>query len=432
MHTFSIVLPYYPMPACGRQVLTIIMLTIEGNIVNTNKVFRGRIEIDQNGTITKIGEPGGDADFVFGDELIFPGFIDLHVHARECADHSQDYKEDFKTAGEAAINGGVVAFCEMPNNPVPPIDDKSYEEKKKLTEKSQAEVILYAGLGPNTKPLSKKVPYKVYMGHSVGNLFFTSYEDLEKTLESYRGQNVSFHCEDPRILEEHKNESTHTARRPKEAEVSAVDFALKMIEKYNLEGKICHLSTAVGLKKVEEARQRFVNVAVEVSPHHLYNDSEILTPKNEKWMQMNPPLRERSDRLALIEGLRRGVINFLATDHAPHTKEEKEKGASGTPQLDTYGAFTTWLMKEHKFTPEEIALVCSANPANFINEFTKTPYGKVKEGFAGSLTIIDPNKKFTVTEDKLKTKCGWSPFEGVTFPGSVVMTVIKGVAYENK
>src|SRR3990167_2787843 len=126
------------------------MLTLECNIVNKDKVFRGRIEINEHGIINKIGSPTGVADFIFRDELIFPGFVDLHVHARECADHSQDYKEDFRTAGEAAVNGGVVAFCEMPNNPIPPIDDKSYEEKKKLTEKSQAEVILYAGLGPNT------------------------------------------------------------------------------------------------------------------------------------------------------------------------------------------------------------------------------------------------------------------------------------------
>ena len=248
------------------------MLTIEGNIVNTNTIFRGRIEIDQSGMISKIGSPTGVADFIFRDEIIFPGFVDLHVHARECTDHSQDYKEDFETAGEAAVNGGVVAFMEMPNNPVSPIDDQSYREKKELTKKSIVEVVLYAGLGPETGPLSIRVPYKVYMGHSVGNLFFTNYADLEKIIAKYQGQNVSFHCEDPKILEENKNEKTHNHRRPKEAETQAIDFALLMIEKYGLQGKICHCSTKEGIEKIKNAKRQKVNVVAEVSPNHFYFD----------------------------------------------------------------------------------------------------------------------------------------------------------------
>ena len=406
------------------------MLSIEGKIVNFNKVFRGRIEIDESGTINKIGEPTGDADFIFKDELIFPGFVDLHVHARECADHSQDYKEDFTTAGWAAINGGVVAFIEMPNNPIPPIDDKSYEDKKKLAQKSAVEVVLYAGIGENTKPLSKPVPYKVFMGPSIGPLFFHSLEDLEKTLSQYRGCSVSFHCEDPKILEKNKNELTHNKRRPPEAEFSAIDYALLMIEKYNLQGKICHCSTKEGIEKIKNAKTRKANVVAEVSPHHLYYDAEMLTENNRNWMQMNPPLRSPKDRGYLIEALRDGTIDFIATDHAPHTKEEKVTGMSGTPQLDTYGSFVTWLMREHNFTPETIARVCSYNSGNFINKFSLNKYGQIAQGFIGSLTIIDINKSVKITTDILKTKCNWSPFEGVTFPGSVVMTIIKGKTYD--
>src|SRR3989338_8340526 len=298
------------------------MLTIEGNIVNLNKVFRGRIEIDQNGVINKVGEPQGDADFIFKDELIFPGFVDLHVHARECVDHSQDYKEDFRTAGEAAINGGVVAFIEMPNNSTPPIDDKSYEAKKELTKKSKVEVVLYAGIGENTKPLSENVPYKVYMGPSVGTLFFHSQEELEKVLRAYKGCSISFHCEDPTILEENKNQSTHEERRPKEAEMLAIDFALKMIEKYSLKGKICHCSVKEGIEKIKNAKMRKLNVVAEVSPHHLYFDQVSLSNANRDSMQINPPLRTSIDRNYLIKALHDGTIDFIATDHAPHTKEQ--------------------------------------------------------------------------------------------------------------
>jgi dihydroorotase len=406
------------------------MLILEGNIVNFNKVFRGRIEIDQSGIINKIGEPKGDADFIFKDDFIFPGFVDLHVHARECIDHSQDYKEDFKTASEAAIAGGVVAFMDMPNNPTPPIDEQSYEAKNELVKKTKTEVILYAGIGEHTKPLAIHVPYKVYMGPSVGTLFFKSLEKLEDMLAQYRECCVSFHCEDPKILEENKDKATHNKRRPKEAEVLAIDFALSMIEKYNLFGKICHCSTKEGIEKIKKAKIQKVNVVAEVSPHHLYFDDEMLTEKNANWMQMNPPLRNSEDRKYLIEALREGTIDFLATDHAPHTKEEKLKGISGTPQLDTYGFLVTWLMKEHNFTPEIIARICSYNPGKFINQFTPNKYGKIEQGYTGSLTILNLNKPTTVNREMLKTKCGWSTFEGITFPGSVVMTIVKGKIYE--
>ena len=416
------------------------MLSMEGIIVNTTGQERGRIEIDQKtGLIAKISEPTGVADMVFKDELIFPGFIDLHVHARECFDHSQDYKEDFKTAGEAAINGGVVAFMEMPNNPTPPVDAKSYIEKKELAQRCPIEVVLYAGIGENTKPLEKIVPYKVFMGPSIGDLFFHSLLDLEKVLAQYQGCSVSFHCEDPKILEDNKAQTTHEKRRPPEAEIKAIDFALLMIEKYNLQGKICHCSTREGIEKIKNAKIHKLNVVAEVSPHHLYFSQEILTENNRNWMQMNPPLRTEADKNYLIKALLDGAIDFIATDHAPHTKVEKIKGISGTAQLDTYGSFTTWLMQEHNFTSKDIARVCAHNPANFLNQFLENKpsfasasagkYGKIEKGYVGSLTILDLNKPITITKDMLKTKCGWSPFEGVTFPGRVTMTIIKGKVY---
>ncbi len=262
------------------------MLSIEGNIVNIDKTSRGRIEIGNDGLISKVEAATGKADIVLKDELIFSGFIDLHVHARECADHSWDYKEDFTTAGAAAINGGVVAFADMPNNPVPPVDGKSYADKYQLAKKCAVDVLLYAGISPKTEPFflpfrasaaeprnllinrslrssssldftrgdperkpngsdalvvgrdgAIKVPYKVFMGSSVGDLYFDSLEDLESTISKYRGQNVSFHCEDPEILEANKEQAIYGMRRPPEAEIKAVEFALELMEKYQLKGK---------------------------------------------------------------------------------------------------------------------------------------------------------------------------------------------------
>ena len=154
--------------------------------------------------------------------------------------------------------------------------------------------------------------------------------------------------------------ATHEQRRPAEAEISATRFALQLIEKYELQGKLCHFSTGEGLKDVIAAKARGVKVTCEVTPHHLFFDDTMLNDENRLWLQMNPPLRGREDRLAMIEALRTGEIDYLATDHAPHSLEEKGKGTSGVPHLDTYGAFTTWLMAEHGFTAQQIARVCAS------------------------------------------------------------------------
>jgi len=409
------------------------MLSIEGNIVHIDGVRRERVEIDsETGLIIKVGPETGVADLILKEELVFPGFVDLHVHAREDTSHTQDYKEDFKTAGEAAVNGGVVAFLEMPNNPVPPVDDASYQAKSELTHTSKIEIVLYAGIGPNTFPFSKNVPYKLYMGPSVGDLFFTSLQDVETVLEKYKGCFVSFHCEDPKILDDNAGAPTHEARRPKEAEISALDFALTMIEKYNLSGKICHASTKEAMEKIRSAKSQGLKVVAEVSPHHLFYSTESLTEANRNFMQMNPPLRGKEDKDALISALKDGVIDFIATDHAPHSIEEKIKGTSGTPQLDTYGSVATWLMKEHNFSPTDILRVCSQNSGKFFSQYSTFKYGEVKVGFVGSLTVLDMKKENKITKENLKTKCGWSPFEGVVFPGSVTTTIIKGYILKNE
>jgi dihydroorotase len=406
------------------------MTTIEGIIVNNSEQIRKRIEIDDSGLISKITEPTGTADLVLKDELIFPGFIDLHVHAREDASGTQMYKEDFKTAGEAAINGGVVAFAEMPNNPVPPVDDASYNTKKELTKKSDVEIILYAGIGTQTNPLTQNVPYKVFMGQSIGDLFFATRESLEIALAKYEGKNISFHCEDPATLNECCDADTHEHKRPPEAEILAVDFAIELIEKYNLQGRICHCSTMEGVKKIIEAKKRGVNVTVEVTPHHLYFDESMFTENNHTLFQVNPPIRQTlENRMYLIKALKDGDIDQLGTDHAPHAIEEKEKGISGLTHLDTYGNIVAWLIKEHNFTPQEISRVCSENPAKFINEFTADKYGKIEVGYVGSLTVIDMNKSTKIESTNLRTKCKWSPFLGIEFPGSVVATIIKGKIY---
>lgn len=411
------------------------MLRVEGRIVNHDGEMEAAVEIDTaTGLITYVGPVEGRTDLDTSGCLIFPGFGDIHIHARDDISGQQRHKEDFGTASDAALHGGVVQVADMPNNIVAPIDDASYDAKQELTAKSVVHVTLYAGIGPLTEPLQRHVPYKAFMGPSVGDLFFTSQAQLEQAIAKYRGRNVSFHCEDPEILDANRHQPTHEKKRPAAAEVSATEFALYLIEKYELIGKLCHYSTKDGLARIRAARAKGVKVTAEVTPHHLFFDDSMLTEENRLLLQMNPPLRSPEDRLAMIEALRQGEIDYIATDHAPHTLEEKAKGVSGVPLLDTYGAFATWLMAEHGFTAQEIARVCAYNPGQFVREFLPQKlglgFGRVEPGYAGALTVLDMAKPYHVTRESVKTRCAWSPFEGFTFPGSVRFTVVSGKVYQ--
>lgn len=407
------------------------VLRLEGMLVNHDSLTEGAVEIDvTTGLITHVGPKLGRSDLDTAGCLIFPGFGDIHIHAREDASGTQTYKEDFRSASAAAVHGGVTQVVDMPNNPIAPVDDARYAAKEKLASASDVHVTLYAGIGPSTQPLQRHVPYKVYMGPSVGDLFFTSQAQLEDVIARYRGRNVSFHCEDPEVLEASREEPTHEQRRPAAAEITATGFALHLIETYGLQGKLCHYSTRKGLQQIVAARQRGVRVTCEVTPHHLFFDTSMLTDANRMALQMNPPLRSPEDRLALIDALRLGDIDYIATDHAPHTLEEKAVGASGVPLLDTYGAFAAWLMQEHAFTPQDIARVCAWNPGRFVREFLPpgfgNGYGAIAPSFVGSLTVLDTRTPYPVTRGSVNTRCAWSPFEGTTLPGSVRYTVLRG------
>jgi dihydroorotase len=403
---------------------------LEGRFADIDGVRRGQLRIDA-GIISAVGDRLGEPTHRFGDEcLIFAGMGDIHIHAREDVTGKETHKETFATAAAAALHGGVVHVADMPNNPAAPIDDASYLAKERLVASRGLAVhfTLYAGIGPGTKPLLRTVPYKAYMGPSVGDLFFTSLDQLDATLAAYRGKAVSFHCEDPVLLEAHKTAALHEDRRPPVCELSATRFALAMIEKYDLTGKLCHYSVGEGLALIREAKRRGLRVTAEVTPHHVFFDTAQITPANRGWMQMNPPLRSAADRAAMLEALRDGTCDYLATDHAPHTFAEKERGVSGQPHLDTYGAFVTWLLVEQGFTPERVAAICSANPGEFVAPYSADRYGRLLPGYVGSLTVLDLKSPARIERGDLKTKCGWSPFEGVTFPGRVAAMFVKGIA----
>jgi len=412
---------------------------ISGRIITHDSDFIGTICYDtESGLITsvipEITSQFQKESYSTSDCAIFPGFGDIHIHAREDESGKQVYKEDFQSVSLSALNGGVVHLADMPNNPIPPIDDKSYSKKNSIArEKSLIHITLYAGIGPNTRPLSTKVPYKAFMGPSIGELYFRTNEELEEVIQHYKGENVSFHCEDPLILEKNKSATTHEDRRPRAAEISATDFAINLIEKYGLNGKLCHYSTKEGLKKIIEAKGNGIRVTCEVTPTHLFFDHSMLTDKNHFWFQMNPPLREKEDRIALLQAVLDGHIDYLATDHAPHTIEEKNAGISGISQLDTYSLFVTWLINEKQVPLNKIAEICAKNPGDFVRPYLPAAFGKgfgyIAEGFSASFTILNLKQKTLFQKEMIKSKSGWSPFEGYTFPGSLEAVYFHGKKY---
>jgi dihydroorotase len=230
----------------------------------------------------------------------------------------------------------------------------------------------------------------------------------------------------------------HHEKRPVCAEVIATKDALWMIEKYELKGKLCHYSSGEGLKLIRQARSRGVNVMLEVTPQHLYFDIEQMKESDLRSFQMNPPIRFSEDRKALFHALKNGEIQFLATDHAPHTNEEKEKGTSGLTGLDTFAPFVTWLI-EQGIDPKLIAKVASENPGDFFNQFLPSwsllssafrGFGKgvgyLRPGYRANFTVLNLSRPLTVTHERLKTKAQNSPFLGITFPGQVEALFIGG------
>lgn len=425
--------------------------TIDAICASSNEVGRKQIQFSsETGLIVRVASKIVDSkevNYYFSDDcILFAGMGDIHIHAREDLSGKNNYKEDFSSACCAALNGGIVHVGDMPNNPIPPIDDHSYKEKFILSDKTQIPFLMYAGIGPSTRPLSLDLPYKAYMGPSIGELYFRSNDELESAISHYRNCAVSFHCEDPVVLENHKIEKDHFSRRPIKAELLATKFALHLIEKYQLRGKLCHYSAGEGLSDIIEAKKRGIDVSCEVTPQHLFfNETMIRNLPSEQRIefQMNPPIRGIEDQKALLEGLRRGDIDFLATDHAPHSIEEKKKGISGLTGLDTFSCFVTWLLIEQRFTPQTIAKCCSENPGLFFNQFLPNfirlnphyskwgkGFGFIEEGYSASFTVLNLHKPQRITANFLKTKAQSSPFLGMTFPGSLEQLFINGKIIE--
>lgn len=401
------------------------MTAIYGTIVEET-MYKGVVEFDA--TITKCypaATPPSNARVFPDNHLIFPGFIDIHTHCREDVSGKEMHKECYLTAGMAALNGGVTYMADMPNNHVAPVDVDTYDAKQKLASQCPVDVLLYAGIGPKTLPLPKRVPYKAFMGPSIGNLFFEDNKSLDIALSRYVNKPVSFHCECPTMMEQLKNEPKHELRRPPMCEIKAVGFALELINRHKLQGKICHVSTAESMALINASRSIGTDVYAEVTPHHLFFHLDMITSENRHFLQMNPPLRTKADNEALLRSLNNGELDYLASDHAPHTVSEKMSGISGVPQLDTYGGFVSWLIMAKNVSPIQMFKIACLSPGRWIGQFNDRKVGRILPGYEASITVLNMEK--SVADNRgIQTRCGWSPFDLRTLPGSVETVYLKG------
>jgi dihydroorotase len=410
-------------------------LEIIGRIINADKIIEGSVEVDEkDGKIIAVRQFP-----VYGKEknrFIFPGFIDLHTHLREDASGKWNYKEDFETGTRAALRGGVTAVVDMPNTPDAATNLEALTKKKEIAKKkAKIEVFFYAGvtadqIGKLKKFRDEAMGYKIYTCESTGNIFI-KYEDIEKALDDIMptGKPVSFHCEDQGIndimkkkFENECDSKIHSKVRPSESEFFAVNNVLKLCKKdYRI--NICHVSTKDAMNLVKNYKEINSKATLEVTLHHLFFNSE--SAKN-NFFKVNPPLRSESDRKFLLQEFNNGKIDFLVTDHAPHTAKEKQtnywQAPSGIGGLDVYGNVVGWLL-EKGTDPRIIARCCSYNPSNFLGLKDR---GEIKIGNLANLTVINLAEKETISLTKMQSKSAvTSPYVGLEFP-KVEMVVIAG------
>ena len=390
-----------------------------------------------DGRIAEVRKSGvqGAKRIKAGRCLIFPGFIDIHTHLRE---PGWEHKEDFRTGTEAAAHGGVTTVVDMPNNPVPATSRNRIQTKRDLaSSKSVVDVRFYAGFDPKSPgdiegcaPLVEG--YKFYLAKTTGDGVIPKVH-LEEALGHVRktGKPACFHCEDQGVIDRKTAElhgvnrpDLHCDIRPPEAEIVSVRDTVQHLKSLpGISGNLCHLSTGEAVALASSARSEGILVDCEATLHHIYFNRKA-TLKS-KMLKTNPPLRAEEDRQALLLGLSDGRVSFLVTDHAPHTVEEKvSEGLSGVPGLDDYGHIVSWLIKKQGFGPERIAMAASEAPARFLGLGDR---GSIKVGLRADFTLLDLSSPEVVKAEGLRTKCGWSPYEGHEFPGRVKSTLVEGI-----
>ena len=391
-------------------------LTIEGKVyINGN--FQDCCIGITDGKISAIKKIlKGDEHYNFGNRLILPAGIDVHVHIR---DPGLTHKEDFSTGSLAAAFGGMSCIFDMPNTAPQTTTVQTLSDKITTADKkSYVDFGVYAGVTDsninNIGALSKKSSgFKIYLGGTTNSLPF-NVKNLKKTLHYINPTNkpVLIHAEDSQCIQGHKiqekNLTDHLRSRPNECEETAIKNILTSSQGINSKIHICHLSSCEGL---ELLKNRPKNISCGVTPHHALFTAQDRS-NNQVMLKANPPLRTGFDKEALFDGIKNGFIDILESDHAPHTLEEKDvdfdKAPSGMPGVETMLPLFLSLAKREMLSFQRLISAICEKPAELVG----APKGKIEVGRDADLILVDIKKESKIKADDLHSKCGWTPFEG--------------------
>ena len=404
------------------------LLIRNGILVTPDEILRGDILIVDE-SIARIAPHLDDADARVIDASgyhILPGLIDAHVHLR---DPGATHKEDFATGTRAALAGGVTTVLDMPNNPQPTTTREAIEEKRaRARDKAMCDYGLFIGATAENGELEigdwGAVGVKFYMGATTGDLLVTDFAATYRHFVAPHRLPIVVHAEDNDALKFFANDSArtrHSARRPPLSAALAVSRALALAEETGRQLHIAHLSTARELELVKATTARGARVTCEATPQHLFlstDDEERLGA----FSIVNPPLRSPDDVRALWQNL--SHIDLIATDHAPHTIEEKRsaKPPSGIPGLETMLLLLLTAASEKRLSLQDIARLTSREPARTFHLARK---GEIAAGYNADLTFVRLDEEY-VLRKPWQTKCNWSPFEGQRVRGRIARVFLRG------
>ena len=418
-------------------------------VVNQNKIFSSDVLI-QNQKIYKVAKNIDTvADKVIDADGLFliPGIIDDQVHFRE---PGLTHKATISTESKAAIAGGITSFMEMPNTKPQALTQELLEDKFKIASKnSLANFSFFMGASnDNLDEILKTNPknvgaIKIFMGSSTGNMLVDNKKVLEEIFSKSK-MPIAVHCEDEDTIKHNLSIAIkkygkkipideHPKIRSVEACYKSSKLAVELAKKHNTRLHVFHVSTEKEIELFENNSElSSKKITAEVCIHHLYFDEDDYQSKGSliKW---NPAVKKSTDRKALLRALINNKIDVIATDHAPHTIEEKKKNyldaPSGGPMVQHALNVMLDFYQKGEISLEKIVEKMCHNPAICFNIQKR---GFIKEGYYADLVLIDLNKSWKVNKDNILYKCKWSPFENKVFKGKVTHTLVNGnIVYEN-
>lgn len=365
---------------------------------------------------------------------VLPGAIDSQVHFRE---PGPTHKEDLETGSRAAVLGGITSVFEMPNTAPPTTSADALNEKlARARGRMWCDHAFYVGATPeNAEALAdlERMPgaagVKMFMGSSTGTLLVADDEHVARVLRHGR-RRVAVHAEDEDRLNARKNlrvpgdPRSHPVWRDAEAALLATKRVVSLARKVSRRVHVLHVSTGDEMAYLRDHKDI---ATVETTPNHLTLVAPECYERLGTYAQMNPPVREVSHRDAIWDAVRVGIVDVLGSDHAPHTREEKDKGYPDTPSGMTGVQTLMPIMLDHvnagRLTLERLVDLVAHGPQRIFGLATK---GRIAVGFDADFTIVDLKKRWTIENKWIASRCGWTPFDGVTVTGRPVGAILRG------